>query len=42
VEVETPQRVAELIRDATITDSFTTAAFTRAWLRGLLPGLPAS
>jgi ADP-ribose pyrophosphatase len=42
VEVETPRRVAELIRDARITDSFTTAAFTRAWLRGLLPGLPAS
>jgi ADP-ribose pyrophosphatase len=39
VEVEPPQRVAELIRDARITDSFTTAAFTRAWLRGLLPGL---
>jgi hypothetical protein len=24
----------------TITDSFTIGAFTRAWLRGLLPGLP--
>lgn len=40
VEVESPRRVAELIRDARITDSFTTAAFTRAWLHGLLPGLP--
>ncbi|MCM0674864.1 NUDIX hydrolase [Micromonospora phytophila] len=31
-----PQRVGELIRDGVITDSFTIAAWTRAWLRGLL------
>jgi ADP-ribose diphosphatase len=41
VEVEPPRQVAELIRDARITDSFTIAAFTRAWLRDLLPGLSA-
>ena len=39
--LEAPKRVAEIIRDGEITDSFTIAAFTRAWLRGLLPGLPA-
>jgi ADP-ribose pyrophosphatase len=31
-----PERVGELISDGTITDSFTIAAWTRAWLRGLL------
>jgi ADP-ribose pyrophosphatase len=41
IEVKPPQEVAGLIRDARITDSFTTATFTRAWLHGLLPGLPA-
>jgi ADP-ribose pyrophosphatase len=40
VEIEPPRRVAEIIRDGGITDSFTIGAFTRAWLRGLLPGLP--
>jgi ADP-ribose pyrophosphatase len=40
VEMEPPRRVAEMIRDGRITDSFTIGAFTRAWLRGLLPGLP--
>jgi ADP-ribose pyrophosphatase len=48
IEICTPQEVARLIQGndaggtlATITDSFTIGAFTRAWLRGLLPGLPA-
>jgi ADP-ribose pyrophosphatase len=41
IELESPRRVAELIRDGQITDGFTIGAFTRAWLRGLLPGLPA-
>jgi ADP-ribose pyrophosphatase len=41
IEVKPPREVAGLIRDARITDSFTTAAFIRAWLHGLLPGLPA-
>lgn len=41
IVLEAPKRVAEIIRDGEITDSFTIAAFTRAWLRGLLPGLPA-
>ena len=47
IELRTPYEVAQLIRgDATddflttITDSFTIGAFTRAWLRGLLPGVP--
>jgi ADP-ribose pyrophosphatase len=40
IVLATPKRVAELIRDGQITDSFTIGAFTRAWLRGLLPGLP--
>lgn len=40
VEIEPPRRVAEIIRDGGITDSFTIGAFTRAWLRGLLPGFP--
>ncbi|MGN9775393.1 NUDIX hydrolase [Micromonospora sp. H33] len=33
-------RVGELIRDGVVTDSFTIAAWTRAWLRGLLSGGP--
>jgi ADP-ribose pyrophosphatase len=48
IEIRTPHEVARLISEnnaddihATITDSFTIGAFTRAWLRGLLPGLPA-
>lgn len=40
IVLKEPKRVAELIRDGEITDSFTIGAFTRAWLRGLLPGLP--
>jgi ADP-ribose pyrophosphatase len=40
IEVYAPLRVAELILSSDITDSFTIAAFTRAWLRGLLQGLP--
>ncbi|SCE89007.1 ADP-ribose pyrophosphatase [Micromonospora haikouensis] len=34
----TPAEVGKLVRDGVITDSFTIAAWTRAWLRGLLPG----
>lgn len=48
IEFRTPYQVAQLIRGdagtgplALITDSFTIGAFTRAWLRGLLPGLSA-
>lgn len=48
IEIRTPYQVACLIEKndsddilTTITDSFTIGAFTRAWLRGLLPGLPA-
>lgn len=47
IEVRSPNEVAQLIHGneaddflMTITDSFTIGAFTRAWLRGLLPGLP--
>ncbi len=40
IELHEPQHVAELIRTGAISDSFTIGAFTRAWLRGLLPGLP--
>jgi ADP-ribose pyrophosphatase len=47
IEVRTPYQVAQLIHGdgtddplRTITDSFTIGAFTRAWVRGLLPGLP--
>lgn len=47
IEIRTPYQVAQLIRGdqasdplSTITDSFTIGAFTRAWLHGLLPGLP--
>ncbi|SCL67198.1 NUDIX hydrolase [Micromonospora peucetia] len=35
-----PEQVGELIRDGAITDSFTIAVWTRAWLRGLLRGRP--
>src|SRR5262249_20199236 len=48
IEIRTPYQVARLIHWneaseslATITDSFTIGAFTRAWLCGMLPGLPA-
>jgi ADP-ribose pyrophosphatase len=34
------RQAARLIKDGQITDSFTIAAFTRAWLFGALPGLP--
>lgn len=34
------ERVGELIRDGVITDGFTIAAWTRAWLRGLLTAGP--
>jgi ADP-ribose pyrophosphatase len=48
IEIRTPYQVARLIHWneeadeslAAITDSFTIGAFTRAWLCGLLPGLP--
>lgn len=40
IEVHQARQVAELIRTSLISDSFTIGAFTRAWLRGLLPGLP--
>jgi ADP-ribose pyrophosphatase len=36
-----PREVAELISGAEITDSFTIGAFTRAWLKGFLPGWPS-
>ncbi|MEU4567593.1 NUDIX hydrolase [Micromonospora sp. NPDC023956] len=36
-----PEKVGELIRDGVVTDSFTIAAWTRAWLRGLLTTPPA-
>jgi ADP-ribose pyrophosphatase len=39
VELYTPLEIAELIRRSQITDSFTIAAFTRAWLANLLPGI---
>jgi ADP-ribose pyrophosphatase len=39
IEVYNPAEVAELIRRGEITDSFTIAAFTRAWLASILPGL---
>jgi ADP-ribose pyrophosphatase len=41
VETCPPDRVGQLIDSGEISDSFTIGAFTRAWLRGLLPGLPA-
>jgi ADP-ribose pyrophosphatase len=40
IETYHPSEVADLIRISTITDSFTIAAFTRAWLAGRLPGYP--
>ena len=40
LERYTPGEVAEAIGSGEISDSFTIGAFTRAWLRGLLPGLP--
>lgn len=36
-----PSEVADMIATSEITDSFTIGAFTRAWLRGLLPDLPS-
>jgi ADP-ribose pyrophosphatase len=42
IETCRPSEVAELIRTAKITDSFTIATFTRAWLDGRLPGYPPS
>lgn len=46
IEFRTPYQVAQMIRgdegghpSTLITDSFTIGAFTRAWLRGLLPGM---
>lgn len=41
IQVYKPSEVAELIHREEITDSFTIAAFTRAWLANLLPGLPS-
>jgi ADP-ribose pyrophosphatase len=41
IETYTTGQVAGFIKADEITDSFTIGAFTRAWLRGLLPGLPA-
>jgi ADP-ribose pyrophosphatase len=38
IETYRPGEVAEMIRTGTITDSFTIATFTRAWLGGRLPG----
>ena len=35
------REVAELIKTGQITDGFTIAAFTRAWLLARLPGLPS-
>src|SRR5260370_4741520 len=40
VKVYPARQVAGLIKTGQITDSFTIAAFTRAWLFGRLPGLP--
>jgi ADP-ribose pyrophosphatase len=42
IETYHPTEVADLIRAGKITDSFTIATFTRAWLAGGLPGLPPS
>jgi ADP-ribose pyrophosphatase len=41
IETLPPGQVAQEILSGGINDSFTIGAFTRAWLRGLLPGLPA-
>ncbi|SCL32672.1 ADP-ribose pyrophosphatase [Micromonospora pallida] len=35
------EKVGELIRDGVVTDSYTIAVWTRAWLRGLLATCPA-
>ena len=40
IETYRPTEVADFIRMGKITDSFTIAAFTRAWLAGRLPGCP--
>jgi ADP-ribose pyrophosphatase len=40
IETLPPDQVAELIGSGEISDSFTIGAFTRAWLRKLLPGMP--
>ena len=40
IQTRPPGEVAEEILSCAISDSFTIGAFTRAWLRGLLPGLP--
>jgi ADP-ribose pyrophosphatase len=36
-----PRELAEMISAGEITDSFTIGAFTRAWLKGLLPDYPS-
>jgi ADP-ribose pyrophosphatase len=41
LEKYSSEEVARLISTSEITDSFTIGAFTRAWLRGLLPGWPS-
>ena len=41
IQTRPPDQVAEDIHSGDINDSFTIGAFTRAWLRGLLPGLPS-
>lgn len=41
IRISPSAEVAEEIRSGKINDSFTIGAFTRAWLRGLLPGLSA-
>ncbi|GGQ75572.1 NUDIX hydrolase [Couchioplanes azureus] len=38
IRIVTPDELASLIADATISDGYTIAAYTRAVLRGLLPG----
>jgi len=40
IETHPSHQVAQEILTGRISDSFTIGAFTRAWLRGLLPGLP--
>jgi ADP-ribose pyrophosphatase len=41
IETFPTNQFADLIGSGTVSDSFTIGAFTRAWLRGLLPGLAA-
>lgn len=41
IETYCPSKVASLIRDGKIADSFTIAAFTRAWLLGHFPDFPS-